>query len=223
MILKHRRGTTKEWREVDLIPEEGELVIEERKGNVVRCKVGDGVSRFSELPYIEDEISRTLLQEINRVKSELENETAAKITAAINGEKTLREAADLAINEKFGADYSKTNTIAMAIADAKKAGTDVATDLAALTGDSGRIKSAEKAIDALELVVNDTSKGNNQLRTDVNALQILTSDAAKGNVALYDEVISVAARVADIEKDYLKAADLFVLGCGSATTVTHIE
>ena len=27
-IVKHRRGTTREWLEVDLIPEEGELVIE---------------------------------------------------------------------------------------------------------------------------------------------------------------------------------------------------
>ena len=29
-ILKHRRGTTQEWLDIDLVPEDGELVIEER-------------------------------------------------------------------------------------------------------------------------------------------------------------------------------------------------
>lgn len=132
---------------------------------------------------------------------------------------------------------------------ATNAGNAVA-DLAALTGDSGRVKAAENAIDALELIVNDASKGNDKLRTDVNALQTLTGDAAKGNVALYNEITRVAGlvdnattglaatkaiadknktdigtlngKVAAIEGDYLKKADLFIFDCGSATKVTHV-
>ena len=45
-------------------------------------------------------------------------------TTAIGNEETARKAADDAINAKFGADYDKDNTVASAIADAKKAGTD---------------------------------------------------------------------------------------------------
>jgi hypothetical protein len=80
MIVKHRRGTTKEWREVDLdlIPEAGELVIEECDDGTRRCKIGTGDLRFSELPYIDDKTKASLLLEIAKAKVELEN----KITKA---------------------------------------------------------------------------------------------------------------------------------------------
>jgi hypothetical protein len=81
MIVKHRRGTTKEWQKFDLIPEEGELVLEERKGGAVKCKVGDGVRRFSELPYIDDETRRDLLKEIAEIESVIADKQAALQTS----------------------------------------------------------------------------------------------------------------------------------------------
>jgi predicted translin family RNA/ssDNA-binding protein len=176
-------------------------------------------------------------------------EITAEIAAAVSGEKTLREAADAAIEKKIGGNYTETSTVADAIAGVKTTADNAAAALAELTGDNGRVKAAENAIDAIELIVNDASKGNDKLRTDVNALQTLTSDAAKGNEALYTEVTRVAglvdnattglaatkaiadknktdisgldSRVTAIEGDYLKQADLFIINCGTSTTVTH--
>lgn len=73
MIVKHRRGTTKEWQEVDLIPEEGELVIEECLDGSWKCKIGTGYTKFSKLPYIDEQTRLTLLQEIAATKAELED------------------------------------------------------------------------------------------------------------------------------------------------------
>lgn len=72
MIIKHRRGTTKEWQEVDLIPEQGELVIEECIDGSLKCKIGTGYTKFSKLPYIDDQTKYILLQEIERTKADLE-------------------------------------------------------------------------------------------------------------------------------------------------------
>jgi hypothetical protein len=132
------------------------------------------------------------------------------------------------------------------LAATKKIADDAAADLAALTGDSGRVKAAENAIDALELIVNDASKGNDKLRTDVNALQTLTgengairseiadakkagTDAAAAVTALTNgqvatnktDINTLKGKVTAIEADYLKAADAYIFNCGSATTVTH--
>ena len=76
MIVKHRRGTTKEWQEIDLVPEEGELVIEECRGHILKCKIGDGTRKFSALPYIDDEVCRKLLQEITDTKKDFEGRMA---------------------------------------------------------------------------------------------------------------------------------------------------
>ena len=69
-IVKHRRGTTKEWFELDLVPESGELVIEECLSGERKCKIGDGIRRFSQLSYIDDAVQTRLLAEINNVKQE---------------------------------------------------------------------------------------------------------------------------------------------------------
>lgn len=67
-ILKHRRGTTQEWLEIDLIPEDGELVIEECSDKSRKCKIGNGKNAFSELPYIDDDTKTLLLIRIKEAK-----------------------------------------------------------------------------------------------------------------------------------------------------------
>lgn len=177
-------------------------------------------------------------------------EITAEIAAAVLVEENARKAADTAIEEKIGGSYSKTSTVADAIAGVKTTADTAAADLAALTSDSGRIKAAETAIGALQAIVSaDGANSNAKLREDITALQDLTGDAAKGNEALHTELTRVAglvdntttglaatkaiadealtkakdaqSRVAAIEADYLKAADVYVFNCGSATTVTH--
>jgi hypothetical protein len=68
-ILQHRRGTTQEWQELDLIPKDGELVIEECLDGTRKCKIGNGKTRFSKLPYIADYAKNELLLEINKLES----------------------------------------------------------------------------------------------------------------------------------------------------------
>ena len=75
-IVKHRRGTTNDWANIDLAPKEGELVIEELINGNRRCKIGDGATPFSKLPYIDDEISAKLLNELNLLKTDFETQVS---------------------------------------------------------------------------------------------------------------------------------------------------
>lgn len=67
-IYKHRRGTTQEWLDIDLVPEDGELVIEECVDGSRRCKIGDGISKFSLLPYTDDAVRDELLEALAQVE-----------------------------------------------------------------------------------------------------------------------------------------------------------
>jgi hypothetical protein len=163
------------------------------------------------------------------------------ITDADTAAKAAKAADDKAVQAQKEVDALET-----VVAGVKSTADTAKSDLAALTT---RVGTAEGKITTIETLVNDASKGNEKLRTDVNALQTLTGDAAKGNVALYNEITRVAglvdntttglaatkavadealtkakdaqSRVAAIEGDYLKAADAYIFNCGSSTTVVH--
>ena len=114
----------------------------------------------------------------------------------------------------------------------------------------GRVDSAEDSIDAIQAIVSaEGGNSNAQLRTDINTLKAIVVDGADSNEALRIEVDDIAAKVNDsatglaktkeiadgaasaasenaqkiaaIEDDYLKEADLFIFDCGSATKVIH--
>lgn len=134
-------------------------------------------------------------------------------------------------------DVEKWNTAATTAATA-------ASDLAALTT---RVGTAEGEIDALQAIVGGED-GNVALGAEIDALAAIVN-GEDGNVALGDEIDALAAkvndgatglvatkaiadealtkakdaqsRVAAIESDYLKAEDLFIIDCGTASTVTH--
>ena len=101
MVVKHRRGTTQEWHELNLhvIPEAGELIIEECKDGTSRCKIGTGFNRFSELPYIDDKTRSELLSEIAIVKEQLKNKINS-LNEAFTEELEVIEAELSAINTK---------------------------------------------------------------------------------------------------------------------------
>lgn len=73
-ILKHRRGTTQEWLESTLVPEEGEIVIEECFDGICKCKVGDGHSYFSELSYVDEATQIKLLKAIDELRTEVNDQ-----------------------------------------------------------------------------------------------------------------------------------------------------
>lgn len=103
-ILQHRRGTSQEWLDVDaeLIPLQGELIIEELKNGLCKCKIGNGRSRFSELPYITDTLKEKLLLEITELDKKLQEIFKADIDSAkqnlILADKTLEEKLQAEIN-----------------------------------------------------------------------------------------------------------------------------
>ena len=133
------------------------------------------------------------------------------------------------------------------LAKTKEIADKATTDIAALTT---RMGTAESDIDAIQAIVSaEGGNSNAQLRSDITDLQTLTGDAAKGNEALRTELTALQgvvnhtttglaatkaiadeaksdaedaqSRVAKIEADYLKEADLFIINCGSSTKVTH--
>jgi hypothetical protein len=61
-IVQHRRGTTEEWKKLDLVPSEGELVIEECIDGTCKCKIGNGISKFSELAYLSDPLNTRAIE-----------------------------------------------------------------------------------------------------------------------------------------------------------------
>jgi hypothetical protein len=71
-IVKHRIGTTAEWLDIDLIPENGELVIEVCPDGTRKCKIGTGVTRYSRLPYVDEAVRVELLKEFDKLKNNLE-------------------------------------------------------------------------------------------------------------------------------------------------------
>lgn len=70
-IIKHRRGTTQEWLETGIIPEEGELVVEECPDGLRKCKIGDGRSSFLTLPYIDEATLRKVTSELYAFKNDV--------------------------------------------------------------------------------------------------------------------------------------------------------
>lgn len=107
---------------------------------------------------------------------------------AIEDEAKAREDADALINAKFGAEYDKDNTVAAAIADAKKAGTDAA-----------------QAVVDLEA---------GQVATNKNAIAKNAEDIAKNAQAIADEATArkdaddlLSGRVAKVEAFFEGAAD----------------
>lgn len=51
-IVQHRRGTTEQWQQSDIIPDDGEIVIERCDDQTSHIKLGDGKNTFANLPYI---------------------------------------------------------------------------------------------------------------------------------------------------------------------------
>lgn len=68
-ILKHRRGTTQEWLDTEIVPEEGELIVEECLNGSYKCKIGNGRNKFSELSYVDEETRAALLEKFYILES----------------------------------------------------------------------------------------------------------------------------------------------------------
>jgi hypothetical protein len=168
-------------------------------------------------------------------------EITAEITKAVGDEKTLREAADAAIEKKIGGSYTENSTVADAIVGVKATAETAAADLVAL---DTRVGTAEGKITTLEGIVSTGDDSNANLRSAITELQGIVKTGADANATLGSEIDTLKAavehedtglaatkaiadeaksdaedaqsRVAVIERDYLKAADFFIIDCGTS-------
>ena len=153
MIVLHRRGTTGEWQQADVLAEQllatdpsatpamilknGELAIEEHDNGARFVKIGDGYSKFEDLPYIDERaesIAETNLQETKKallesiakaeirqqqyahnIKSELENVIKSSGGAVTSENVSKLEGSVKAIDETLNTHLTsaETNTRAL--------------------------------------------------------------------------------------------------------------
>lgn len=139
----------------------------------------------------------------------------------------------------------KSNVSALQTASAKHA---LASDLTALTT---RVDTAESDIDDIEAIVKTGADSNTALRSAITSLQALTGDASKGNEKLRTDLTALmntvnnsttglsatktiadradaksvenAAAIKAIQDDYLKAADEFIINCGTSSTNMFVK
>ena len=50
--IQHLRGTYEEYQNAKITPDAGEIALEEGEDGSIRCKVGDGKTPYTELPYL---------------------------------------------------------------------------------------------------------------------------------------------------------------------------
>lgn len=219
MIVKHRRGTTQEWQEVDLIPEDGELVIEECDDGTRRCKIGTGYTRFSELPYIDDKTRADLLVEINSVKTYLNTIStsfgksfSAEFEAIENELNTIKTKCNELTTDYIAKDSDLKTVLDKNLSDAI---TQLEEEIASVIGYSDKIKAGLQIelanigaqISVLETsltststkLANDFSDKYNELTTDYTAKDtelkaILDKNLADAVEHLEDEISTISGQ-----------------------------
>jgi hypothetical protein len=85
MIVLHRRGTTGEWQQADLLaaqlPEvllkDGEFAIEEREDGSRLVKIGDGHTKFQALPYIDARAETVVSKKLAAAKADVDEKLAS--------------------------------------------------------------------------------------------------------------------------------------------------
>ena len=214
-IIKHRRGTTQEWLALDsvLIPEEGELVIEECSDGVRKCKIGTGKAKFSELLYINDELKAELLAELEALGISFEsklNTTEESILEQVN---TIRRAltddivtsTNSVINQFTQADAAVKTDLTAQVVEAKKSiRAEHAADFAELSSDIdvktgqleervlGHVKTETDRLEATITKVNvDTINNLNKNITDaVSPIASGLSDETSLRTRQFEELTS---------------------------------
>ena len=180
----------------------------------------------------------------NAIKNAIDgvNGLAVAAQAAAGTAQTAAEAAqsdvdalELVVNDAttgLAAVGTKATNNASDISDLKTRMTTAEGDIDSLeaivkTGDDANTK-LRSAITSLQTLTGDASKGNAKLRTDLTALINKVDDSSTG-LAKTKEIADAAksqsdtnkSEIATIKSDYLKAADVYIFNCGSATEVTH--
>lgn len=235
MIVQHRRGTTQEWQELDLIPREGELVIEECS-NIFKCKIGDGKNPFSKLPYLDlDDKTRDLIfKNISVLEANLASSVNI-INKALKAEAKARTDGDIVINNKIGL-ISRGKTIVELISDVKAAVTaeqktrenadnDLSTRIdridaffAGAAKDKNIDGELQNALDTLVEIQNYITADGESTKNILDTINAITASTAT-NANKIEEIESNYIRLGTDDGLYVGKAgvDEIIFDCGNAT------
>ena len=140
---------------------------------------------------------------------------------------------DAAAAQKAADDaQGEVDALEIVVAGVKSTADTAASDLAALTT---RVGTAEGAITDIQGIVKTGDDSNANLRSAITELQGIVKTGADANATLRSDLTEArgvadgaaskagenAGKIAAIEADYLKAADVYVFNCGTSTTVVH--
>lgn len=190
MIIQHRRGTTQEWLDIDIVPSAGELIVEECIDGTIKCKIGTGYTRFSKLPYLDDEAKAMFLRELGNAKSEFDNKIAGvredltEVTETVNelitsGVATLEQE----LTEKIAeVQLSITENVETLRSTSNIKFMEVETDIDELDIKVNQINSGIS--ENFDKVAEDISTVANQIKESSDAIsaQIQSANANVGNI-----------------------------------------
>ena len=81
--IKHKRDTSANWTSADPVLLNGELIIVDTASGEMRFKIGDGIKRYSQLPF-QDEILRNSFADTYATIAALQN-MLPKVTTSTLG------------------------------------------------------------------------------------------------------------------------------------------
>jgi hypothetical protein len=119
-------------------------------------------------------------------------EITTEITTAVNGEKDLREAADLAINNKIGGNFDATNTVAKAITDAESAAKSHAESKASAAQAAAIAEAENKDVARAQAAATALSNAVSALETKITNGDTATLNSAN---AYTDEKVAAEAKL----------------------------
>jgi hypothetical protein len=131
-ITQHRRGTYKEWLELDIAPADGELIVVEFDNSLCKCKIGDGETPFSKLPYITDWLAEDFMSRLDTLQS-------------LTGTELAEARAEL--SKKIGelsVEVTENLTALQTCMESKMA--DLSSDIEALSSDLDRVDDAVRTL-----------------------------------------------------------------------------
>lgn len=106
--------------------------------------------------------------------------------------------------------------------------TDIENIIATVSTGNDSNANLRVAINALQMLTGDETKGNEKLRTDISNIASVVGNSSTGLTAtktIADGAAQLssnnAGKISIIEADYLKAADTYIFNCGGASSVLH--
>ena len=229
MIIQHRRGATSDWKTADILADQlpevilkdGEFAIEELTDGSRRVRIGDGQTKFLELPYIDAPAEAIAKELVQRVKTDLQTQIA-ELSAA---QKLLRAGLS-ATEEKIESSITEVATAyevadAAVLTEAKKESTELVNQLhkelqEELTGVSTSTAAAIEILDETTTKkFSDLTTKTGQIQATLTELETtasyastqisdITDDLKSLETALSESATSTEERFTSIKQDLAK-------------------